>query len=138
MAQGNVVAAVRSLATAAQAKGHKLNGAVLTPAQWGAEAGFPGSASSPLRKHIARQSSNGCGRNSRYGAQDAKGMIALIDLGEQYVKADTKAKAGVVSTRVAKQLAVNKAKVQAKATAKAKTVTRKQERKAKVQEVTAA
>lgn len=129
MAKGNVVADVRKLAQAALKSGHALHGAVITPAQWATEAGYPGSAASPLRRHMARQSSNGCGRNNRYGAQDARGMLLLLDLGDEFATADAAAKKERARRRTASQLAAHKAKKANKD--KARTQARKAQRATK-------
>lgn len=128
----NVVAEVRKLATASKASNHRLHGAVITPAQWATEAGFPGSKASPMRAHMARQSGNGVGRNGRYGIQDADGILRLLDLGDRFAKQETAAQ----KAATAKQTRVQLIKHRAKQAAKAKTVARKAARKSKEAEAT--
>lgn len=94
-----VVSQTLTLARAATKSGHKLHGVVQPPSKWAAEAGFQGSSASPLRQHFARQSSNGCGRRSRYPAVDAQGMVNLILYGTQFVEADNQAKQSAAAKR---------------------------------------
>lgn len=99
MASSNVVAEVRKLATAALKKNHKLSGAELAPSKWAAEAGFQGSAASPLREHMARVSGNGCGRQGRYPKMTAEALLETLDLADTY-KDSEGAKAQAVAKRI--------------------------------------
>lgn len=96
MATSNCVAVVTAHVTKAiKAK----DSTVQPPSKWAEAAGFSGSAASPLRAHIARASDNGCGRNGRYPAVTAEGMLELIELGHQF-KASEGAKAEAVRKRI--------------------------------------
>jgi hypothetical protein len=101
MASSNVVASITQFATKAKASGDKT---VQTPAAWATAAGFPGSKASALRKHFARDSGNGCGRNARYGKVDAAGLLQLIAEGHAYHKAETDAKKAAAAKRIAARL----------------------------------
>jgi hypothetical protein len=84
----NVVAAVRAeCAKAIKAK----DNTVQPPSKWATQAGFAGSAASPLRKFLGRDSGNGVGRTGRYPPVDAEGLLDLLDEAERYrVAEDTK------------------------------------------------
>ena len=95
MATTNVVAAVRThLAKAIKAKSSTIQ----TPAKWAADAGFTGSAASPLRKHMARDSGNGCGRQGRYPAMSAEELLEVLDLADAFA-AEQDAKKRTVKQR---------------------------------------
>lgn len=126
----NVVASVISLCTAALKPGHPLHGTVQPPSKWADAAGFPGSKASPLRKFMARDSANGCGRQGRYAPQDAKGMLDLLHEAEGFAKAESDAKKDASRKRIQRQLNKGRAatakggqqaKTQAKATPKPRT-----------------
>ncbi len=77
----NVVSQVRIvLSKAVKAKDTEER----TPAQWAKLAGFEGSAASPLRKYMARDSKNGVGRRGRYPKMTAQGMLDLLELADRY------------------------------------------------------
>ena len=104
MAQGNCVADVVKLCTAATKKGHPQFGVVQTPAAWARLAGYSGSAASPLRQHMARRSSNGVGRSGRYAPQSAGDMLELLSLADAFVKAETQKAQDQQRARIRKQL----------------------------------
>lgn len=119
MASSNCVADVRKLATAALKSGHKFHGAVLKPSQWAKEAGYSGSDASPLRKHMARDSGNGCGRQSRYPAMTAEVLLETLDLADNYVAEKAEAKRDALAKRIGARVRPAKAgAVQAKGQAK--------------------
>lgn len=104
----NVVADVRKLCVSAAKKGHAQFGVVQTPAKWASLAGYSGSAASPLRKFMARDSDNGVGRSGRYGAQSAADMLELLDRAEQFATADSETKAEAARRKVRQQLDKNR------------------------------
>lgn len=81
----NVVSAVRSTLVKAIKAGDTT---VQPPSKWATQAGFSGSAASPLRAHMARVSGNGCGRQARYPAVSAEELMALLDLADAFVAAE--------------------------------------------------
>lgn len=123
MASNKVVTAVQDLCAKALKTGHPLHGVVQTPAKWATDAGFQGSAASPLRQFMARNSSNGCGRNGRYGPQDAQGMLDLLTHADKFVKADTAAKQTVERKAIRTRLDKNRKAAKSGAKA-AKTATK--------------
>lgn len=85
----NVVSAVRTELAKAIKSGDKV---IITPAEWAKRAGFSGSAASPLRKHMARDNGNGCGRQSRYPAMDASTLSMILDEADAFITEDAQAK----------------------------------------------
>lgn len=132
MASTNVVSAVRSSLAQAIKAGDTT---IQTPAKWAAAAGFSGSAASPLRKFMARDSGNGCGRNNRYGAMSAKELLGLLDDAEKFAveKVDAKRAAKAKTIRTKLERAAKGGGQSAKVTTKA-TPKPSRKAKAKVQE----
>lgn len=126
----NVVSAVRLLATQALKSGHALNGVVQPPSKWASAAGFNGSAAGPLRQHMARDSGNGCGRQSRYPAVNAEGMIELLDLADRYHAEKAEAKRSALAKRINGKLRPTQTR-QAKGRARKAATPAKAPRKAK-------
>lgn len=97
----NVVSAVRSeLVKAIKAK----DSTVQTPAKWAEQAGFRGSAASPLRKFMARDSANGCGRTGRYPAMGAEELLETLDLAETFAASKEEAKRSATAKRISTKL----------------------------------
>jgi len=121
----NCIADVRKLCmSAVKSSQHPLHDSIITPAQWATEAGYKGSAASPLRQHMARKSSNGVGRSGRYGQQSAQDMLDLLDEADRFVAAKTEKAQSMARTRVRRALDKNRASAkrgarQAKGTATA-------------------
>jgi hypothetical protein len=93
----NVVAAVRAECAKAIKQGDTT---VQPPSKWASQAGFPGSAASPLRKFMARDSANGVGRQGRYPAVSAEGMLDLLDEAERFQVEKAEAKRQAIAKRI--------------------------------------
>lgn len=85
----NVVSSVNTQLAKAIKSGDK---SILTPAEWAKRAGFSGSAASPLRKHMARDNGNGCGRQARYPAMSAETLQMVLQEADLYQAEDAQAK----------------------------------------------
>ena len=101
MSKSNVIAEVRRVCARAIKAGDTT---VQPPSKWAAAAGFQGSAASPLRAHMARNNGNGCGRNRRYPAVDAEGMLELLDLADKFEAEQEQRKAEAISRRIGTKL----------------------------------
>lgn len=93
----NVVSAVRAECAKAIKQGDTT---VQPPSKWATQAGFAGSAASPLRKFMARDSANGVGRTGRYPAVDAAGMLDLLDEAERYQVEKAEPKKAAIAKRI--------------------------------------
>lgn len=125
MASANCVADVRKLATAALKSGHPQHGVTQPPSKWASIAGYNGSAASPLRKHMARDSGNGCGRSKRYPAVNAEGMIQLLDMADAYHAEKEQRKRDALARSIGTKLRPAAAKGARSAKVQAKVATRK-------------
>lgn len=125
MASSNCVADVRKLATAALKSGHPQHGVTQPPSKWASVAGYNGSAASPLRQHMARSNGNGCGRQARYPAVNAEGMVGLLDLADRYQAEKAQAKRDAISKRIGTRLRPATASGARAAKSQAKVATRK-------------
>lgn len=131
MANGNCVADVRKLATAALKSGHPQHGVVQPPSKWASLAGYSGSAASPLRKHMARDSGNGCGRPNRYPPMSAETLLETLDLADQYQAEKEQRKRDAAARKIGRNVrpatvsGARSAKRQAKSGEKAKGTARK-------------